>query len=605
ALSDSNDKYFIRQGATCKYHISADENGGGSITDPEHPDNPNNTDNPDKPNEDNGFKLPENFPLWQCIVGGIALILAIAFLAKAGTNDSKRRKFKSKTKAVQKSYSIVATPLIVMAAAYLGLEQNIWTILACIMIGFCVVGFALMLGTGHALKKAEAGYETALEEKKAAEDAKIAERNAEIERKREEEQQKRDEEQRRRDEEQRKRDEEMKMMFMAMMNKQGSSGDGNGYASVPIEEIVAKTVAAIMPSMQTLMITDHSSVDNETMTKLLEQQEKLIAKLMEHQSIAATANQFIDDDEDEDDEEMSWDDEEDEEEVDEITPVEMVTPTGEVVVTEATVKKVIKLPPNFRARLKMSSDKNREVYVSLKNLLCSKRGLTFRVCGRVEKVKYKGELIAVIGVATKHIKLWLALDPTAFDKRRYFHKDVSDKIRYAQVPMLFKISSERALDRAFELVDALCEKFDIETKRKYTEKSLQVLAYTLKHNAILKLKKTELLCESMHVHDTDIMNNDEVSECIERRGIEAIEEENFATIKLDDIDKNFVDGQKVTLDALKRKELVDENCNGFKVVAGTRLTKPLIIMANEFTISAVKMIVLTGGRAILLVQQKQ
>ena len=288
-----------------------------------------------------------------------------------------------------------------------------------------------------------------------------------------------------------------------------------------------------------------------------------------------------------------------------MTPVEMVSPDGEVAMTEATVKKTVKLPANFRARLKITSEKNREAYVKLKNLLCAQKGITFRVSGRVEKIKYKGELIGVIGVATKHLKLWLALDPNGYDKKRYYQKDVSEKARYAQVPMLVKVGSERALARTEELLNALFEKYGIGKKRRYEEKSLQELAYTLKHNALLKMRKQELLCESIHVHDADVLTDEEAEQAVERRSISPLEEEKFATVKLDMLDENFNDGQKVTLEVLKKKGLVGEEYNGYKVVAGTRLTKPLIILANEFTTSAAKMAVLTGGRAILLVQPFQ
>ena len=74
------------------------------------------------------------------------------------------------------------------------------------------------------------------------------------------------------------------------------------------------------------------------------------------------------------------------------------------------------------------------------------------------------------------------------------------------------------------------------------------------------------------------------------------------TVKLDDIDAKFQDGNRVTLDRLRKLGLVSEDCTGYVVAADKRLTKPLIIVANDFTMDAVKMIVLTGGRVIRLTQ---
>ncbi|MDE5618169.1 MAG: uL15 family ribosomal protein, partial [Clostridia bacterium] len=183
------------------------------------------------------------------------------------------------------------------------------------------------------------------------------------------------------------------------------------------------------------------------------------------------------------------------------------------------------------------------------------------------------------------------------------HKDVSDKVRYVNVPMYVKVGSQRALGRAMELLGVLFEKFGIEAKRKYTPKPLQELIFTLKGNKLLKDKDNKsLLCETIHVHDADIMSDELAQRCIEYKDVEPIEEERFVTVKLDTLDEKFVDGQRVTLDALKKKGIVDEECNGIEIVAGERLYKPLIICANSFSLTAVKMIALTGGRAIQLTQ---
>lgn len=161
----------------------------------------------------------------------------------------------------------------------------------------------------------------------------------------------------------------------------------------------------------------------------------------------------------------------------------------------------------------------------------------------------------------------------------------------------------RALARAKELLNELFEKFGIESKRRYEPKGLQELAYTLKHNALLRDKeKKQLLREVIHVHDADALTDEDAAHVIEKRETERLETENFATVKLDKIDECFADGQRVTLDALKRKGIVGAECNGYCVTGGNRLTKPLIVAANEFSTVAVKMIVLTGGRAILLEQ---
>ena len=111
-----------------------------------------------------------------------------------------------------------------------------------------------------------------------------------------------------------------------------------------------------------------------------------------------------------------------------------------------------------------------------------------------------------------------------------------------------------------------------------------------------------MLCESIHVHDCDVLDDETAEKCIETKNVDFIDDSVIETVKLDDIDANFQDGNRVTLDKLRKAGLVSAECTGYTVVADKRLTKPLIIVANDFTMEAVKMIALTGGRVIRLTQ---
>ncbi|MDE7373485.1 MAG: uL15 family ribosomal protein, partial [Clostridia bacterium] len=300
------------------------------------------------------------------------------------------------------------------------------------------------------------------------------------------------------------------------------------------------------------------------------------------------------DDEDEDifdDDEEEWDSILDEEDDDNF--VESV-----VIDADGTVRKTY---PNFRMRLKESSEQNREWYAAIKNLFCSQKGVTYRVCKRVEKIRYQGNVIAVIGIAKRSIKLWLALKPYEYDARRYHHKDVSDKSRFVDVPMYVRVGSDRALTRAQELILALFQDFNMEARKRYNDRDIQELIFTLKHNKLLTNKQYKrALCQIIHVHDCNVLDDETAQNCIETKNVDYVDDSVIETVKLDDIDAHFQDGNRVTLEKLKRLGLVSEECTGYTVVADKRLTKPLIIVANDFTLPAVKMIALTGGRVIRL-----
>jgi len=610
----SSEDYFIRSGATCNYEIVSNDEGKGGLDDPDNPNNENHRPTPDDPNNPNtpstGDKdgnggIPEDFPLWQTIVAGISIILTAIFLAKTISNANKEKKYNNKTKQTKAQVmyaSAFGTEALFMGT--LGLEARWWSTIALGLLGLALIMFVVMLITGHNAKKAELAYETAQAEARQAEiERQRKEREEEMERQRKEREAELERQRLEREEDRRQRSEEMKMMFMMLNNRGGAGGydqtnvEGTTvYPDQNIEQIVQRVVTALLPSTTHSESTEYAP-EMGALTRLIEQQSEMIDK---QARIIEQITQNGTDDDFDDEEDNDYYDEEDDFYEQELAADGEAQPVYEAEVLPDEAKP--RIPSNFRMRLKVSSVKNHDAYVAIKNKLCSKKEITFRISGRTEKVKYHGEVIAIIGVARKSLKLWLALDPNSIEQSRYHQKDVSDKPRYAHVPMLLRVGSDRALKRAMEVLDILFETYSIEDRRKYKDKSLQELAYTLKRNALVRNKRVELLRDSIHVHDADALTNEEAAQYVEYKAREAYEYENFATITLDVLEENFYDGQKVTLDKLKHKGLIPDEYNGYVITTGERLTKPLYVVADGYSAVAVKMIVLTGGRAIQLAE---
>ena len=100
-------------------------------------------------------------------------------------------------------------------------------------------------------------------------------------------------------------------------------------------------------------------------------------------------------------------------------------------------------------------------------------------------------------------------------------------------------------------------------------------------------------------HADELMTDEEAEE-----HIEILEEEpgkerkgKMDAINLDTICENFEDGEEVTLEALKAKKLIPNKIGRVKILARGTMTKKLDIVADSFSLQAVKMITLAGGRA--------
>ena len=626
----------------------------------EDPNNPNPTP-PEKPGDGGSFidkikeffeKLIEShFPLWQVITSCVAILLTLIFMIKAIQYGNRKKKAKGEAKKYNaKTYAAGLLPIFATDIVWLNLSNMVWSIIAFSLCGVMLLMFIIALLTRRGWKKAELAKETAIEESEQRKlEAEKQEREAEKQERREFqerisqggdstallaemrrelqetlaqvnngggsdnnsliiEQMRREMEERRREDEERHRQEmeAMKLMLANIMGRAQTDGMPTFSSMEDTDLIADKVFARLLPAVQQMMPepTAYLAAPNEQNDEFraiaAEQNEEIkaltaeVAAMREQLALQAVGSTVINtvenDDDDLDDDEEEWDSILDEDDDDFVEAV--------IIEEDGTVKKTY---PNFRMRLKQSSDKNREWYASVKNLFCSQKGVTYRVYKRVEKIRYQGQVIAVIGIAKRSIKLWLALKPYEYDARRYHHKDVSDKPRFVDVPMYVRVSSDRALTRAQELILALFQELNMEARKRYNDRSIQELIFTLKHNKLLTNKQNKgLLCEVMHVHDCDVLSDELAEKCIESKNVESIDESYIETLKLDDIDAKFQDGNRVTLEKLKKVGLVSEECTGYTVTAGQRLTKPLIIVANDFTLPAVKMITLTGGRVIKL-----
>ena len=100
-------------------------------------------------------------------------------------------------------------------------------------------------------------------------------------------------------------------------------------------------------------------------------------------------------------------------------------------------------------------------------------------------------------------------------------------------------------------------------------------------------------------HADELMTDEEAEE-----HIEIIEETpgkerkgKMHVINLDTICDAFEDGETVTIEVLKAKNLAPKNAGRVKILARGTMTKKLEIVADSFSLQAVKMITLAGGRA--------
>ena len=108
------------------------------------------------------------------------------------------------------------------------------------------------------------------------------------------------------------------------------------------------------------------------------------------------------------------------------------------------------------------------------------------------------------------------------------------------------------------------------------------------------------IVESVSADEADsLLSDEEVKKAVES-DIEYVKKGDTKKdiVNVDELSEAFNAGDVVDLKSLKEKGLIDPRTKTVKVLARGTINKPLTVKAHVFSETAVKMIVLTGGKVI-------
>ena len=282
---------------------------------------------------------------------------------------------------------------------------------------------------------------------------------------------------------------------------------------------------------------------------------------------------------------------------------------------------------SFMAKLIQSDQAVKDFYSVLKNGLLA-YGAAARISWKHESFRVGRNTRAKFVIRGKTLCLCLALDAADFAESKYLVDDMSKFASYAATPLLYRIKNARRCRYAAELIAML---FGAENRTEREEEDFSAIPYretfTLVEEGLIKIVRTERvrLAEGQ-VPIPEIFVTDEEDEEFED-GIEEMDEVEASAVSslMDDeyaksllaessvysdktrqsivnievLGRFFEDGETVTLQELKKRvPIIDKRTTYIKVLARGTLNKALVVIADDFSLEAVKMIALTGGRAV-------
>jgi ribosomal protein L18E len=295
----------------------------------------------------------------------------------------------------------------------------------------------------------------------------------------------------------------------------------------------------------------------------------------------------------------------------------------------------------------------KEFYSELKNHILSYDGVKSRLSWKFDSYNRGRDQLFKIKIRGKTICLYLALDPNNYDVSKYHHESIDAKI-FEDVPMLFKIKSGLGLRKAKQLVDDTMAKFEIpqaekpkfvdyvakypytETEELVQQKLVKVLVSEGSIGAksddnadsadvegdltTTKVEETVVapveevveaapvaeateeihIVESVSADEADSLVADEIVDKTVESDVEYVTKKDTKkdVVNVGELSDAYNAGEVVDLKSLKEKGLIDPKTKTLKVLASGTINKPLIVKAHVFSETALKMIVLTGGRVI-------
>ncbi len=311
--------------------------------------------------------------------------------------------------------------------------------------------------------------------------------------------------------------------------------------------------------------------------------------------------------------EETEDDEDDEEE-------EIV---GKVMFASANRLVEVRYDKSYTARLIQTSDKNKSYYSELKNELLRYRRVKSRISWKQESFRKGRDLKAKMEIRGKTLCLYLALDPAKFEDSKYVVEDASDVKRNLDVPCKYRIKNDRRLRYAKELIAMVFEGTDAV----YRETEIVDYAKDFPYEETQPLLERELIKlirvredgteepvdevleevapaeeivipEAHEVTAAEAVKEmkDEVARLLVRESGNVSVRGKQTIVNVDTLGEYFNEGETVTLDDMRERiPFLNKSATYVKVLARGRLSKALVVEADDFSLDAIKMIVLAGG----------
>ncbi|MCM1289611.1 MAG: uL15 family ribosomal protein [Corallococcus sp.] len=271
---------------------------------------------------------------------------------------------------------------------------------------------------------------------------------------------------------------------------------------------------------------------------------------------------------------------------------------------------------SFKARLHNASDAMKKRYFLLLDELATYKGVKTSESWDKVRVYIGRQTYGAMTFRGKTLCLAIALNPADYAESKYVFDDISEVARFANTPMLVRLSSDRQVKYLRELLETLFDGVDRVDGEKVKEREIPFYEKeTLVEMALIKVysgKKKAALEEDDEPAPVPVKKEEPKAKPETKAAVAAttvpsrydvpqsVKSNPKGIINIGAINNNFDAGATVTPQALKDKGILGEYVNCLKVLAGGNLDKPLTIAASAFSREAKDAIASAGGTVVLI-----
>ncbi len=267
--------------------------------------------------------------------------------------------------------------------------------------------------------------------------------------------------------------------------------------------------------------------------------------------------------------------------------------------------RTMKYDRSFEAKLIQTDGEVKEYYAELEQELRS-YGAKRRVSWRYEAFRSHRRLLVKIIFRRKTLCLYFALSPQDYADK-YKVEQAKDIKALGDTPCLYRIVNKRRCKCAKELIAEVMAKYGVPRKKQAPPVAVPAYESTpilLARGLIREVGKKRAPTQIVHtVHEVSVAEanealEDDTAAVFVEQAVRYADRTKQGIINIDTLAAYFKGGEYVTLDEIRKRIKGYEKVTYIKVLARGKLNEPLTVEADEFSIEAVKMIVLTGGKVL-------